>query len=393
MHFAARVANVNESATLAVSTKARALARQGKDVVDLGGGDPDFITPAHIREAAARAMNDGLTHYVNSRGIPELLTAIAAKFARENGLTYEPATEILVTPGGKQAIFEVMMGLVGPGDEVIIIEPAWVSYVPCVHLAGATPVTVSLPADDNWTLTRTALEAAVTPRTRLILVNSPSNPTGHVMRREELEAVAAVAAAHDLLVLSDEIYEHLLYDGHHHIPFASLPGMADRTLTVNGFSKSYAMTGWRLGYVAGRRQIIGEIFKVHSHSVTCATSFVQAGGVAALTGPQACIQEMLAAYDRRRHLVTDGFNAIPGVRCPTIEGAFYAFVDIRGAGMDSVTFATRLLEEVHVAVTPGVAFGEAGEGFIRLSFANSDDLLRKAIERTAALLRGAAVPA
>lgn len=393
MHFAARVANVNESATLAVSTKARALARQGKDVVDLGGGDPDFITPAHIREAAARAMDDGLTHYVNSRGIPELLTAIADKFARENGLTYDPATEILVTPGGKQAIFEVMMGLVGPGDEVIIIEPAWVSYVPCVHLAGATPVTVSLPADENWTLTRAALEAAVTPRTRLILVNSPSNPTGHVMRREELEAVAAVAAAHDLLVLSDEIYEHLLYDGHRHIPFASLPGMADRTLTANGFSKSYAMTGWRLGYVAGRKQIIGEIFKVHSHSITCATSFVQAGGVAALTGPQACIQEMLAAYDRRRRLVTDGFNAIPGVQCPPIEGAFYAFVDIRGTGMDSVTFATRLLEEAHVAVTPGVAFGQAGEGFIRLSFANSDDLLRKAIERTAALLQGAAAPA
>ena len=383
MRFAARVSEVTESATLAVSNKARALARQGVDVVDLGGGDPDFITPAHIREAAEQAMNAGQTHYVNSRGIPELLTALADKLLRENGLTYDPATEILVAPGGKQAIYETVMALVGPGDEVIIPEPAWVSYVPCVQLAGATPVPVALPADDNWRLDREALEAAVTPRTRLIIVNSPSNPTGHVMRREEMEAVAEVAAAHDLLVLSDEIYEHLLYDDHRHIPFGTLPGMADRTLTVNGFSKSYAMTGWRLGYVAARREIIGQVFKVHSHSVTCATSFAQAGAVAALTGPQDCIQEMLAAYTRRRALVTDGFNSIPGLRCPTIEGAFYAFVDVRGTGQDSATFATRLLDEAHVAVTPGVAFGAAGEGFVRLSFANSDEMLTKAVERTA----------
>jgi aspartate aminotransferase len=259
-----------------------------------------------------------------------------------------------------------------------------------VHLAGATPVPVALPSDQNWLLTREALEARITPATRLIIINSPSNPTGHVMSRAEFEAVAAVAAAHDLLVLADEIYEHILYDGRQHISFATLPGMADRTLTVNGFSKSYAMTGWRLGYVAARREIISQIFKVHSHSVTCATSFAQAGAVAALTGPQDCIAEMLAAYTRRRALVTDGFNRIPGLRCPVIEGAFYAFVDVRGTGMDSVAFAGRLLDEAHVAVTPGVAFGEAGEGFVRLSFANSDDLLAKAVERTARLLSGAA---
>jgi aspartate aminotransferase len=391
MRFAARVTQVTESATLAVSNKARALARQGVDVIDLGGGDPDFITPAHIRAAAERAMEAGLTHYVNSRGIPELLTALADKLRRENGLTYDPATEILVAPGGKQAIYATLMALVGPGDEVIIPEPAWVSYVPCVQLAGATPVPVALPADQNWTLTRAALAAAVTPRTRLIIINSPSNPTGHVMRREELEAVAAVAADHDLLVMADEIYEHLLYDGHRHISFGTLPGMADRTLTINGFSKSYAMTGWRLGYVAARREIISEVLKVHSHSVTCATSFVQAGAVAALTGPQDCIAEMRAAYTRRRALVTDGFNAIPGLRCPPIEGAFYAFVDVRGTGLDSTTFASRLLDEAHVAVTPGIAFGQAGEGFVRLSFANSDDLLQRAIERTARMLRGAPV--
>jgi aspartate aminotransferase len=387
MHFADRVSHVTESATLAVSNKARALARQGIDVVDLGGGDPDFITPAHIRAAAEAAMHAGLTHYVNSRGIPELLAALADKLQRENGLTYDAASEILVAPGGKQAIYETVMALVGPGDEVIIPEPAWVSYVPCVQLAGATPVPLALPANRNWTLERSALAAVVTPRTRLIIINSPSNPTGHVMRRAELEAVAAVAAEHDLLVLADEIYEHLLFDGHQHISFGTLPGMADRTLTVNGFSKSYAMTGWRLGYVAARRPIIAQIFKVHSHSVTCATSFAQAGGVAALTGPQDCIAEMLAAYTRRRALVTGGFNAIPGLRCPVIEGAFYAFVDIRGTGLDSVTFASRLLDEAHVAVTPGIAFGQAGEGFVRLSFANSDDLLAKAIERTARLLQ------
>lgn len=386
MRFAARVTSVTESATLAVSNKARALARQGIDVVDLGGGDPDFITPEHIRLAAEQAMNQGLTHYVNSRGIPELLTALADKLKRENGLSYDPATEILVAPGGKQAIYEAMMALVGPGDEVIIPEPAWVSYVPCVQLAGATPVPITLPADDNWTLTEAALAAVITPQTRLIIINSPSNPTGHVMRPAELAAVAAIADRHDLLVMSDEIYEHLLYDDHRHIPFASLPGMADRTLTMNGFSKSYAMTGWRLGYVAARKAIIDQIFKVHSHSVTCATSFAQAGAVAALTGPQDCIREMLAAYTRRRRLITDGFNAIPGLHCPTVEGAFYGFVDIRATGLDSATFAERLLDEAHVAVTPGLAFGQAGEGFIRLSFANSDALLAKAIERTAQML-------
>ena len=388
MHFAPRLDQVNESATLAVSNKARALARQGIDVVDLGGGDPDFITPQHIRDAAVQAMNGGLTHYVNSRGIPELLAAIAGKFQRENGLTYDPATDILVTPGGKQAIYEVVMALVGPGDEVLIPEPAWVSYAPCVHLAGATPVPVSLPADANWTLSRDLLEQAASERTRLIIINSPSNPTGHVMRRAELEEVAAFAREHDVLVIADEIYEHLLYDGHEHISFGTLPGVFERTITINGFSKAYAMTGWRLGYAAAPRSIISQVFKVHSHSVTCATSFVQAGGVAALTGPQDCIGEMLAAYTRRRALVTDGFNDIPGLACPPIEGAFYAFVDIRGTGLDSVTFAGRLLEEAHVAVTPGVAFGEAGEGFIRLSFANSDEVLSKAVERAARMLQG-----
>ncbi|MCC6627534.1 MAG: pyridoxal phosphate-dependent aminotransferase [Chloroflexi bacterium] len=388
MRFADRVGSVTESATLAVSNKARAMARQGIDVVDLGGGDPDFITPAHIRAAAEQAMNAGDTHYVNSRGTPELLAALADKLRRENGLVYDAATEILVAPGGKQAIYETVMALVGPGDEVIIPEPAWVSYVPCVQLAGATPVPVNLPADDNWTLTRDLLAAAVTPRSRLIIINSPSNPTGHVLRPAELQAIADVAAAHDLLVLADEIYEHLLFNGHHHTSFGTLPGMADRTLTVNGFSKSYAMTGWRVGYVAARREIISQIFKVHSHSVTCATSFAQAGAVAALTGPQECIAEMLAAYARRRALVTDGFNAISGLACPPIEGAFYAFVDVRGTGLDSATFAARLLDEAHVAVTPGVAFGAAGEGFVRLSFANSDELLEKAVERTARMLRG-----
>lgn len=388
MRFADRVGSVTESATLAVSNKARAMARQGIDVVDLGGGDPDFITPAHIRAAAEQAMNDGDTHYVNSRGKPELLAALADKLSRENGLVYDAATEILVAPGGKQAIYETVMALVGPGDEVIIPEPAWVSYVPCVQLAGATPVPVSLPADDNWTLTRDLLAAAVTPRSRLMIINSPSNPTGHVLRPVELQAIADVAAAHDLLVLADEIYEHLLFNGHHHTSLGTLPGMADRTLTVNGFSKSYAMTGWRVGYVAARREIISQIFKVHSHSVTCATSFAQAGAVAALTGPQECIAEMLAAYTRRRALVTDGFSAIPGLACPPIEGAFYAFVDVRGTGLDSATFATRFLDEAHVAVTPGVAFGAAGEGFVRLSFANSDELLEKAVERTARMLRG-----
>jgi aspartate aminotransferase len=379
--IASRVRDMAPSPTIAVSDNARALKAQGIDVIDLGGGDPDFITPAHIRQAASDAMNAGETHYVASAGIPPLRKAIAAKLKQDNGIEVDPMSEVIVTPGGKASLFQSMLALVEPGVEILVLEPAWVSYVPMIEIAGGTPVPVALNPDDNFRITTAKLEAAISPRTRGLLVNSPNNPTGRVLDRAELDAIVQVSKRHDLLVFTDEMYEKIVYDGNEHISIASLPGMWERTLTFNGLSKAYAMTGWRLGYVAGPKAFVGEIAKVHGHSVTCATSFAQYGGVAALTGPQEFIHEMVTAWDRRRRNVAAGLNAVKGIHCPLVEGAFYAFADVRGTGMDSLTASDRLLKEAHVAVTPGIAFGQAGEGHIRLSFATSDELLEDAVRR------------
>jgi aspartate aminotransferase len=384
--LAGRVRDLAPSPTLAVSDRARALKAQGIAVIDLGGGDPDFITPEHIRRAAADDMNAGDTHYVASPGTPALRKAIAAKLLQDNGVEVDPLGGVVVTPGGKQALFEAVLALVEPGVDVLIPEPAWVSYVPMVELAGGRAVPVPLDPDDNFRITADRLAAAVTPASRIMIVNSPNNPTGRVFADHELSAIAEVAIAHDLLVFSDEIYEKILFDGHRHTSLASLPGMAERTLTFNGFSKAYAMTGWRLGYVAGPTPLIAEIEKVHSHSATCATSFVQAAGVEALAGPQDFIAEMVAAWDRRRRAVSDGLSDVAGIRCPRAEGAFYAFADVRETGMPSLDFADLLLREVHVAVVPGVAFGQAGEGHVRLSFATGDDALADAVDRIGDLL-------
>jgi len=378
---AARVRDLAPSPTLAVSDKARQLKAQGIDVIDLGGGDPDFITPAHIRQAASDAMNTGDTHYVASAGTPALRKAIAAKLRDDNGIEVDPASEVIVTPGGKAALFQAMLTLVEPGVDILVLEPAWVSYVPMIEVAGGRAVPVSLSGDENWRVTKDLLEAALTPATRGILFNSPCNPTGHVMDDTEFQAIADVAAEHDLLVFADDMYEKILYDGHTHTSIASLPRMRERTLTFNGLSKAYAMTGWRLGYVAGPKAYLDQIAKVHSHSVTCATSFAQAGGVAALTGPQAFIGEMVQAWDRRRIAVCDGLSALKGVSCPRVEGAFYAFPDIRGTGMSSLDFSDLMLRDAHVALVPGNAFGNAGEGYVRLSFATSDDLLSETLSR------------
>jgi aspartate aminotransferase len=384
--FARRVQALAPSPTLAVSDRARQMKTQGIDVIDLGGGDPDFITPQHIRQAAIDDMNAGDTHYVASPGIPALRRAIADKLRADNGVEVEAAGGVVVTPGGKQALFEAALAFVEPGVDVLIPGPGWVSYAPMVELAGGTVVPVPLHPDDNWRLIRDLLAAAVTPRTKILLVNSPNNPTGRVLDDAELTAIADLAQEHDLLVFSDEMYEKILYDGRRHVSIAALPGMAERTLTFNGLSKAYAMTGWRLGYVAGPREYIEQIEKVHSHSVTCATSFVQQAGVTALAGPQEFIGEMVSAWDRRRLNLANGLNRINGIHCPLVEGAFYAFPDIRGTGMTSSEAAARFLQEAHVAVTPGIAFGAAGEGHVRLSFATGDELLAEAVDRIGDLL-------
>jgi aspartate aminotransferase len=384
--FTTRVRDLAPSPTLAVSDRARQLKAQGIDVIDLGGGDPDFITPEHIRAAAIEAMNAGETHYVASAGIPALRKAIADKLRADNGIEVDPNGGVIVTPGGKQALFEAALAFIETGVDVMIPEPAWVSYGPMVELAGGTVVPVPLDPDDSWRLTSEALVEAWTPATRILLTNSPNNPTGRVFNDTELAAIAAFAQERDLLVFSDEMYEKILYDGQKHTSIATLPGMAERTLVFNGLSKAYAMTGWRLGYVAGPGSFLQQIEKVHSHSVTCATSFVQRAGVVALNGPQEFISQMVSAWDRRRRNLAERLSAINGISCPLVEGAFYAFADIRGTGMSSTQAAELFLQEAHVAMTPGVAFGAAGEGHVRLSFATSDELLAAAADRIGQVL-------
>ena len=383
--FARRVTGIASSPTVAISDRARQLRAAGRDVIDLGGGDPDFPTPMHIVQAAADAMEAGDTHYVASAGIIELRREIAKKLHVENNVEYSP-DEIVVTPGGKPAVYSSIMTLIDEGDEVLILDPGWVSYVPEVVIAGGKPINVPLSAEDNFALTDARIRPYITPRTRAVILCTPNNPTGRVATRPELEVVAQLAQEHNLVVFSDEIYEKLIYDGRTHISIAALPGMRERTVTLNGFSKAYAMTGWRLGYLAAPAPIVQQMLKLYSHSITCAASFSQRGAVAALTGPQEAIGQMVEAYDRRRHLVTDGLNAIPGVRCALPEGAFYSLPDIRGTGLTSAQCAEVLLEEGGVAVTPGSAFGPAGEGFIRLSYATSDELLQGAIERMGNIL-------
>ncbi|HET9014654.1 MAG TPA: pyridoxal phosphate-dependent aminotransferase [Thermomicrobiaceae bacterium] len=379
-HFAARVGAIQPSPTVAVSDRVRELRLKGLDVLDLGGGDPDFPTPEHICRAAADAMARGDTHYVASPGITELRAAIARKLANDNHVMVDPS-QIVVTPGGKSALFSAVLALVGPGDDVAMFDPGWVSYEPMATIAGAGTVRIPLDPGDDYRVTREVIEAHVTPRTRVLIVNTPNNPTGRVLSMPELEAIRGAAIEHDLIVISDEIYEKIVYDGYQHVSPASLPDMAERTLTCNGFSKAYAMTGWRLGYVAGPRPIIQQLLKIHSHSVTCANSFAQYGAAAALDGPQGFIDVMVEAWDRRRHLMASGLSAIPGVNCPLPQGAFYALADVGGTGMTGQEAARLLIDEARVGVTPGDAFGEVTTNYIRLSFANSDRMIEQSLER------------
>jgi aspartate aminotransferase len=379
--WAKKIDLLSESMTVAVSDRARELQQRGVKVVNLGGGDPDFNTPPHIVEAAVNAMNQGLTHYVASKGIPELRKAITAKLQRDNHVAYDPDTEVIVTASGKLALYIALAAIVEPGDEVLCFDPAWVSYEPMIRMLDGIPVDVPLRPEDNFILDGDVLKSRITPRTKAMILNSPNNPTGRVLTPEELNVVARSAQEHGYWVLSDEIYEHIIYDKRKHISLASLPGMRDLTVTLNGMSKAYAMTGWRLGYLGAPAPLCEQILKVQQHVVTCAPSFVQAAGVAALQGPQNCVTEMVVEYDRRRQFMTDALNSIPGVRCPLPEGAFYLFPQVTYRGMDSNALAKFMIEEAHVAVTPGTAFGKTGTHNIRLTFATSMANLRQAVEQ------------
>lgn len=382
-----RLGRTEPSATLAVSERARKLRAEGRDIVALAGGDPDFPTPPHIIEAAEAAMRAGDTHYPPSRGRPALVEAIVDKLSRENGLTVRPS-QVVVTPGAKWALFVAIAALVDPGDEIVILDPSWVSYAPMVGLNDAVPVNVPLDPDDGYRITEAALSAAVSERTKAILVNSPGNPTGRILTADESAAIAAVARREDLYVISDEIYEKLVFDGAVHRSVSTEPGMAERTIVVNGFSKAYAMTGWRLGWLAAPEAVATLALNLHSQGVTSAASFAMAGGVAALTGPQDCVLEMVAAYAARRSFMVDALNAIDGIRCAAPDGAFYLFPRFTGWPGDSVSLAEALIERVDIASVPGIAFGVAGEGHLRFTIATAMSDLEKAAERLARVVPG-----
>jgi aspartate aminotransferase len=375
--------SVPGSATMAVADKAKALQEAGQDVIALAGGDPDFDTPDHIIQAAFAAIEDGGTHYPPSKGTPAALNAIAAKMERENGVKVDPKSQLIIAPGAKWAIYLALASIINPGDEIIYLEPVWVSYPPMITLAGGVPVPVSLWAKDNFTLTAAALREKVTPKTKAIMVNSPSNPTGRVLTEAEVQALVKVATEYDLYVISDEIYEHLIYDGRTNPAIAAQPGMAERTLTINGLSKAYAMTGWRLGWLAASPDIIKLASKLSTQTVSSAATFTMAATAAALNGPQDCVEDMRVAYQKRRDFMVKALNEIDGVDCRSIEGAFYLFPSFPGSQKNSMELADALLEKAGIAGTPGIGFGTSGEGHIRFSIATAMNDLEKAVERIA----------
>lgn len=374
----ARLASIQESTTLKISAMAKKLTASGLDIIDMGVGEPDFDTPKHIVEAGCNSIRMGETHYAPTGGIPELRQTIAEKLSRENRVP-AGAEDVIVTPGAKMAVFAAVQALLQEGDECILIGPSWVSYEPSVAFAGGSVLWGKV--DENFMPQDIA--EAIGPRTRLIIVNSPTNPTGAVFDRGVLEEIRDLAVDHDLFVISDEIYEKIIYD-HEHISIASLPGMVDRTVTINGFSKAYAMTGWRLGYLTGPKETMKWVIRLLSHSVSQATTFVQRAGVAALQGPQDDVEMMVAEFRARRDVLVRGLEEL-GIPCSTPGGAFYVFPDLSAYGGGDL-FTERLLKEALIAATPGSAFGPGGADYVRLSYATSQNRIHQALERIEKIL-------
>lgn len=380
-----RLLTIPPSMTLAVNDKAKAMQAAGHDVIALAGGDPDFNTPAHIIQATYAALEEGHTHYPAPMiGIPEALNAIATKMENENNISVpDPRRQIIITPGGKWSLYLALCALLNPGDEVLILEPHWVSYPAMITLAGGTAVPVSLPSDDNFRVTADVLQQKITPKTKAIMVNTPCNPTGRVLTLAELEAIREVVLAADLYLIADEIYEKLVFDGREHISPASLPDMAERTLTMNGLTKSYAMTGWRMGWLVGPPEIIKIATKMNSQTVSCAATFTMHACIAALQGPQDSIAAMRDSYQARRDFMVTALNEIEGVECRSIEGAFYLFPRFTNTDKNSLELADALLEKAQIAGTPGIAFGQSGEGHVRFAISTAMSDLERAVERLA----------
>ncbi len=374
-----RAASLSPSLTLAIDAKAKQMKADGVDVVGFGAGEPDYDTPQHIKDACAKALADGFTKYTPAAGIPELRQAIADKFKRENGLTFK-ASQIIVSCGGKHSCYNVILTTCEAGDEVIIPAPYWLSYPEMVKLAGASPVIIPTTDQTEFKVTPAQLRQAITPRTRLFILNSPSNPTGSLYTREEIKALGDICVQKNVLIMSDEIYEKLVYDGAEHVSVASFsPAHQEHTIIVHGFAKAYSMTGWRLGYLAAPEPIAKAIDAVQSHSTSNPTSFAQKGAVAALNGPQDHLKVWLAEYSKRRSYAHQRLNAIPGISCVNARGAFYLFPNISQLGLKSADFCARLLEQAQVAAVPGVAFG--ADDCMRISYATSMVNIEKGLDR------------
>ncbi len=355
------------------------IAATMKDVISLGIGEPDFVTPENISRAGIRSIERGETHYTSNSGTMQLRTALSDKLFQLYGVRYDPENEILITVGVSEALQCAMLAVIDPGDEVIVVEPSFVAYKPSVVFAGGTPVVVAAHVENDFQVTGAEIEAAITPNTKMLFIGYPNNPTGAVMSRERLMEIADVAEKHDLLVLSDELYDRLVY-GVEHVCFATLPGMRDRTILLGGFSKNYAMTGWRLGYACANPEILAAIRKVHQYMIMSAPTMAQAAGVEAILHGEDSVKEMVREYDQRRQMMVAGLNTMG---LPTFEprGAFYVFPDIRSTGLTSEEFSGKLLYEEHVAAVPGDAFGVSGAGFVRMAYANSMANLEEALTR------------
>lgn len=359
------------------------LVQQSKDVVSLGVGEPDFPPPEPIKDEGIRAIESDYTCYTSNYGILELRQFIAEKLKRDNGVAADPKDEILITSGTSEALDLAFRAILNPGDEVLVPEPSYVSYKPCVYFAHADPIPVPMLEENEFRIQEKDVLEMITPKTRAIIVASPNNPTGSVLSKRDLESIAGIAIEHDLIVISDEIYEDLIYDGAKHYSIGSFNGMGKRTITINGFSKTYSMTGWRLGYVAGNSEVISAMMKIHQYAMLCAPSIAQYAAIRSFNDEwvEHIVRDMIKIYDGRRRLLVSGLNKISGIRCAMPKGAFYVFPNIKELGLNSEEFANRLLKEGGVAVVPGSTFGESGEGYVRCSYSVSREVIEEALER------------
>jgi len=378
--LADRVVGLSASATVTLPDKARELRTQGIDVIDLSEGQPHFDTPEPIKESAKQALDSGMVFYVESAGLPELRSEIKSKLERDNGIDV-PISQIIATVGAKQAIFTAILCTIDPGDEVLIPDPYWGSHASCVKIAGGIPISVPMRNEKDFSIDTEKIEEAITSKTKMMILSSPHNPTGMVVSKSDLEFVADLCRRHEIIAMSDEIYEKIVYDGVRHYSIGSFPGMEDLTITINGFSKSYSMTGWRLGYVAASKEIISRMLVVQQHSVTHPSAFVQKAGIVALRDCDKYVEQMVRDYQRARDFFVPELNKLEIFSCPMPKGAFYAFPRVKDTRTKSADLVESLLKKANLLAVPGSSFGKYGEGYVRFVYAQTMDVLKKTIDR------------